>query len=116
MIDEDAQFFAQHPDRYAHIRMPKLILAHDPRTRRVRYVLECSGEFWSLGPHDKSRRRIICWRVPKDNVYYDPDKPQILKIPFLTYADETIEDRDDVLLSIVHQVMMDAAKQQGGVR
>ena len=113
MIDEDAQFFATHPDRYARIRMPKQVLARDPRTRQVRYVPECEGEFWSLGPHDKSRRRIICWRVPRDNVHYDPDHPQILKIPFLAFADEEIADRDDVLLPIVHEIMMDAAKKQG---
>jgi limonene-1,2-epoxide hydrolase len=89
------------------------VLARDPRTRQVRYVPECEGEFWSLGPHDKSRRRIICWRVPRDNVHYDPDHPQILKIPFLAFADEEIADRDDVLLPIVHEIMMDAAKKQG---
>lgn len=111
MLDEDIQFFAQHPDRYAHIRMPRKVLERTLQ-RAVRYVDECAGEFWSLGEHDKSRRRIILWRVPKDNVYYDPEKPQILKIPFLAFADETIEDRDDVLLPIVHQVMMDAARQQ----
>lgn len=111
MIDEDAQFFAQHPDRYAHIRLPKVVPVRTPQ-RAVVMKPECEGEFWSLGPHDKSRRRIILWRVPKDNVYYDPDNPQILKIPFLAFADETIEDRDDVLLPIVHEVMMNAARHQ----
>ena len=115
MIDEDAQFFAQHPDRYARIRMPRKVLVRD-RQRGVHYEDECRGEFWSLGLHDKSRRRIICWRVPKDNMYYDPDRPQILKIPFLAFADEEIADRDDVLLPIVHQVMADAAKKQGVLR
>ena len=108
-MDEDAQFFAQHPDRYAHIRMPKLVLERTLQ-RAVRYVEECQGEFWSLGEHDKSRRRIILWRVPRDNAFYDPDNPQILKIPFLAFADEAIEDRDDVLLPIVHEVMLNAAK------
>ena len=112
MFDEDAQFFAQHPDRYAHIRMPKLVPTRTTQ-RAVRMVPECEGEFWSLGPHDKSRRRIILWRVPKDNVYYNPDNPQILKIPFLAFADESIEDRDDVLLPIIHEIMMKNAPTSG---
>ena len=116
MIDEDAQFFADHPDRYARIRMPRQVLARDPRTRQVRYVPECEGEFWSLGQHDKSRRRIILWRVPKDNVHYDPDNPQILKIPFLAFSDETIADRDDVLLPIIGEIMLEGAKKHGMVR
>ena len=108
-MDEDAQFFARHLDRYAHIRMPRRVLERTLQ-RAVRYVEECRGEFWSLGPHDKSRRRIILWRVPKDNAFYDPDNPQILKIPFLAFSDETIEDRDDVLLPIVHEIMLEGAK------
>ena len=115
-MDEDAQFFAQHPDRYARIRMPRQVLARDPKARQVRYVPECEGEFWSLGQHDKSRRRIILWRVPKDNAFYDPDNPQILKIPFLAFSDETIEDRDDVLLPIVGEIMLEGAKKHGMVR
>ena len=90
----DAQFFADHPDRQARIRR-----AYDD---------ECNGEFWSLGPHDRNRRRIVLWRVPADNPYFDPLKPQLLKIPFIAYADETIEDRDDVLLPIIHDIMRNA--------
>lgn len=109
MIDEDAQFFAQHPDRYARIRLPRKVLERTPQ-RAVRYVDECVPEFQTLGPHDKGRRRIILWRVPKDNVFYNPDSPQILKIPFLAFADETVEDRDDVLLPIIHHVMVEQAR------
>lgn len=112
MTDPDAQFFADHPDRYAHIRKPRPILVRTPQ-RSVHYEPECRGEFWSLGPHDERRRRIILWRVPKDNVHYDPDNPQILKIPFLAFGDETIEDTDVVLLPIIHQLMLEAAQKQG---
>ena len=38
------------------------------------------------------------------------DGQQILVIPFLAFADETIEDRDDILLPLIHRIMMDAAK------
>ncbi len=115
VIDPDALFFAQHPDRYAHIRKPVKVLARNQQ-RAVGYVDECEGEFWSLGSHDLKRRRIILWRVPPDNVHYDPIKPQILKIPFILFGDETVEDRDDILLPIIHEMMVSAAQKQGGVR
>jgi hypothetical protein len=102
--DPDGQFFVDHPDRYAHIRLPRKVPAIT-RQRAVRMVDECEGEFWSLGAHDKSRRRIILWRVPPTNALYNPADPQILKIPFLLFADETVEDRDDILLPIVQELM-----------
>jgi hypothetical protein len=105
--DPDAQFFKDHPDRQAHIRLPAKILQTD-RQRATRYVDECQGEFWSLGDHDKDRRRILLWKVPPTNRFYDAKKPQILKIPFLLYADESVEDRDDILLPILHEIMVNA--------
>jgi hypothetical protein len=95
--DADEQFFADHPDRLSHIRNA------NPH--------ELNGEFWSLGPHDSSRRRILIWRVPD----YHPLKTRypLLRIPFLAFADETIEDEDRVLLPLIHEVMMNAAKQGG---
>lgn len=103
----DEQFFATYPDRQARIRNPILRLAASSQ-RSVRYESECEGEFLSLGPHQRSRRRILLWRVPPDNPWYDPAKPPILKIPFLLFADETVEDRDDILLPIIHRIMMEA--------
>lgn len=97
---QDAGLFADHPDRNAHIREP--------------VVSECRGEFWKLGTHDPSRRRILLWRVPKDNPHYDARKQPLLKIPFLAFADETIADDDATLLPIIHQIMLDAVKQYGG--
>lgn len=90
----DASFFKDHPDRRSHIRNA--------------YDGESHGEFWTLGPHEKNRRRILLWRVPENNPHYDPKKQPILKIPFLAYADETIEDDDLVLLPLIHQIMVDA--------
>ena len=105
--EEDARFFMQHPDRNAHIRTPRMNLEVD-KQRAMSYVGEMEREFRTLGPHKKDRRRIILWRIPQDNPFYDPKKPGILKIPFLAFADETIEDRDDILLPILHQIMEDA--------
>ena len=106
---EDVHFFFQHPDRTAHIRLPKMAeeIVVDQQ-RAASYVGEMEREFRTLGPHQRSRRRIILWRVPSDNSFYDPKKPAILKIPFLAFADETIEDRDDILLPILHSIMSSA--------
>jgi hypothetical protein len=112
-MDQDAQFFQQHPDRQARIRKPGKVLVKD-RQRGVRYEDEMHGEFWSLGPHEPDRRRVIVYRVPPGNPMYDPEKPQLLKIPLLLFADETIEDRDDILLPEVHRIMTDAAKKLVG--
>lgn len=108
---EDIQFFFSHPDRRAHIRTPQLVQVID-KQRAVHMRQECEQEFLSLGEHNKDRRRIILWRIPEDNPYYDPKKRGVLKIPFLLFADETVEDRDDILLPIIHELMMDAANRQ----
>ena len=106
---DDARFFMQHPDRRAHMRTPhKVTEISDQRAAIV--MDECEREFRTLGGHKRDRRRILLWRVPPDNPFYDPAKPSILKIPFLLYADETVEDRDDILLPIIHEIMKNAAK------
>lgn len=112
----DEQFFAMHPDRQTRIRKPSL-QQHIDRQRSVRWLDEQELAFRSLGPHDKSRRRIIAYRVPQDNPMYEQVRQMaggvpILQIPFLAFADETIEDRDDVLLPLVYRIMMDAARDQ----
>jgi hypothetical protein len=105
MMDQDAQFFAQHPDRRARIRLPDGQRPVRDAQRAVRYLSECELEFRSLGPHYRNRRRIIAWRTKADH----PTHPNtIIKIPFLAFADETIEDRDDVLLPILDGIMRDA--------
>lgn len=109
--EEDVRFFFQHPDRTTHIREPRQAqeVVIDQQ-RAAAYVGELEKEFRSLGPHKRERRRVILWRVPSDNPFYDPRKPSILKIPFLLFSDENVEDRDDILLPILHQIMLDARK------
>ena len=103
----DEQFFAQHPDRRARIRHPDGPKLERDTQRAVRYLSECELEFRSLGPHDKARRRIIAWRTEADH----PTHPMtIIKVPFLAFADETIEDRDDVLLPILDGIMKEATR------
>lgn len=105
MTDQDAQFFLDHSDRYARIRPPGREPFKDQQ-RAVRFLSECELEFRSLGPHDEKRRRIIAYRTASTH----PTHPNtIIKIPFLLFADESVEDRDDVLLRIVHDLMMQEA-------
>lgn len=96
----DEGFFVEHSDRHARLRRP--------------YKGECEGEFWSLGEHQRERRRIILWRVPEQNPAFAELKKKfggipLLKIPFLAFSDETIEDADSVLLPIVQQIITEAA-------
>jgi hypothetical protein len=105
--EDDVRFFFQHPDRRAHIRTPKMAPEID-EARAAHMVGEMEREFRTLGAHKRERRRIILWRVPSDNPFYDPMKPAILKIPFLLFGDETVEDRDSILLPILHELMEQA--------
>ena len=97
--NSDKMFFENHPERQAHIRLP--------------FQGESAGEFFSLGDHQRTRRRILIWRIPKDSPYYHPIKQPILKIPFLTFDDEIVEDSDDVLLPIIATIMAEQANAQG---
>lgn len=103
----DEQFFTAFPDRRCRIRPPVKQMNID-KQRAVRYLDECELEFRSLGAHNKDRRRIIVWRVPEGNPYYDPLKRKLLKVPFLLFADETVEDTDEILMSILHGIMEQA--------
>ena len=105
----DHQFFNEHPSRQVRIRLPGRQLYKNEQ-RAVRYLDECELQFRSLGGHDPKRRRIIVWRLPRDHPAYDPEKPQLLVIPFLAFADESIEDTDEVLMPILHDIMVEAAK------
>lgn len=113
VIDADEQFFIAHPDRQTHIRAPRKMPAINAQ-RRVRMVDEYEGEFWSLGDHERSRRRIILWKVPSDRwsliPNHDGKTVPIMKVPFIAFADETIEDRDDILLPILEEIMLGAAR------
>lgn len=92
--NSDKAFFQRNPDRQAHIRLP--------------YRDECHAEFWSLGDHKRTQRRILLWRVSPDNPYAKQIKEPILKLPTLAYIDENIEDHDDILLPIIHEIMQAA--------
>lgn len=94
--NSDKAFFQKNPDRETHIRLP--------------HRDECYGEFWSLGDHNRARRRILLWKVPEGNPFVDPAANPILKIPFLAFSDETIEDRDDILKPILHTIMLEARR------
>ena len=94
--NSDKAFFEQHPERQAHIRLP--------------YKGESEGEFWSLGEHNRARRRILLWRVPANNPHYKEGEQPVLKIPFLAFADETLDDTDEILLPIVETIMSEAAQ------
>ena len=102
----DEQFFQQHPDRQARIRLPGREL-HRDQQRAVRYLSEDELQFRSLGPHDIRRRRIIVYRTPANHPTH---ANHLLRIPFLAYSDETIEDRDDVLMSVIDEIMRQAAR------
>ena len=98
LIDPDELFFRQHPSRQAHIRNAIGDEQH--------------GEFMSLGDHDRNRRRIIAWKVPA-NCKIRGFANRILTIPFLALADETIADEDHILLPMINEVMVGAAKRLG---
>ena len=103
----DEQFFKTHQDRQTRIRLPGRPQPVRDRQRSVRMLSEGELQFRSLGPHDPSRRRILVWKSPKDH----PTHPNhILQIPHLLHADETVEDRDDVLLPILQEIMTNAAR------
>lgn len=85
----DAAFFAKWSDRKTHIRKP--------------FIGEHMAEFQSLGFHDIKRRRILLTRVDFERKPLPDNK--VLKIPFLLFSDETCEDRDDILLPIIEDIM-----------
>jgi hypothetical protein len=100
----DEEFFATHKDRNYRIREPVKILTKT-KQRAMVYSEELEAEFLSLGPHKRDRRRIIVWRVPPGNPWYDPRKPLLMPIPFLLFGDETVEDNDEVLRPIMAEIM-----------
>lgn len=97
LIDTDKAFFADFPQRKT----------------RIRDAIgdEQDAAFQSLGDHDRSRRRMVIWKLPPSMRQHGT--PELLKIPFLAFGDETIENEDRILMPIVHQLMEDAAKHYG---
>jgi len=93
----DNQFFTDHPDRSYRIRLPQPSADAD----------EFDLAFRSLGPHEKDRRRIIIKRLEPAKVAMFGIK--YMPIPFLLFADESIEDTDAVLAPIFDGIMKNAA-------
>lgn len=101
LLDTDEVWFGQHKDRKVMIR---------PAGQA-----EMNGEFMSLGPHDRSRRCIICWKVPHDvDRQFAAWRGKVIKIPYLKFSDDSVENSDAVLLPILNQVMREAADGQQG--
>lgn len=96
----DEGFFRRYPSRTTHIRRA--------------FDHESEGEFWTLGGHERNRRRMLLWRPPPGHPAYKQEKCPLLKVPFLAFADETIEDTDAILLPIIAEIMQNARKQHGG--
>lgn len=95
MGNDDVLWFRQRVERQARIRTP------------------APGEFdasWRyLGMHEANRRRVLVWRVPRDNPGRSKVPDGLMRVPFLAFADETIEDSDAVVLAILKQIMAEAA-------
>lgn len=107
-LDKDNYWFVTNPDRQVHIREPRKEPAVD-KQRAVRYLDEQELAFRSLPQHDPKLRRIILYRVPPENPMYDANAPQILKIPFVLLPDEVIEDTDERLVPLIHELMVQEA-------
>lgn len=112
MIDPDTQWFTDNPERQAHIRIPR----KEPtvnKQRAVRYLDEEEMAYRHLGPHDSKLRRLILYKLPPDHPAYDPENPQILKVPFLALEGEVIPDEDGILLPLLNKMMLEAQALQG---
>jgi len=100
----DSEWFNANPQRQARIRLPGKELFRD-KQRAVRYLDEFEIQYRALGVHDAKQRRVLVWRLPSDNEFYDPEKPQLIPIPFLAKLGEEIEDTDEVLLPLLAELM-----------
>jgi hypothetical protein len=100
--DVDVQFFTEHPDRKYRIRSPLKQMVID-KQRGSHVIDECELEFRSLGDHKRDRRRIVLCRADHRGNLLPEGK--ILKVPFLLYADEAVEDDDATLGPIIFELM-----------
>jgi len=103
----DEAWFREHPDRNFRIRAPK-----DAR--------EFAYEFSSIGAdnYPRERRAVIAMRsftAGDEKMFGRPGGllPRIMQIPFLKFADETIEDNDKTLAPIVREMMGQAKGRYG---
>ena len=94
-MNDDPLYFRQQPRRSHRLRTP------------------APGEFahaWqTLGGHEASRRRVLVWRVPKDNPMRDAVPGGMMRIPFIMRQDEAIADDETTLATLLAHMMKDAA-------
>jgi hypothetical protein len=90
----DRVFFKEHEGRKLRIREPI----------EDEYLAEFRSQF---GAHDETRRRVIVAKLPAGvgNRYM----VDFMRIPFLLFADETVEDTDEILRPILDRIMREAA-------
>jgi hypothetical protein len=96
-MNSDVIWFRLHRDRDYHIREP--------------FAGEQQAAWRILGDHELSRRRIIIWRVPKNNPGRHVIPDGLMRVPFLAFADESIEDDDKTLKRIMDGIMQSASEQ-----
>ena len=72
---------------------------------------EYQREFRQFGLHEERRRRVIVARVPDHMM--QRHGIDFIRVPFLMFADETVEDTDAVLAPILDEMMRDAAEGYG---
>lgn len=89
----DERWFSQHPDREVRIRVPE--------------AGESESDFRTLGLHSLRRRRIIAVRA--HGALAARMKIKVMRIPYLLFADETVEDTEENLRPIVDRLMREAA-------
>ena len=98
MLNDDVRWFKQLPRRQTRIRVPA--------------PGEFSASWLAMGDHDATRRRVLVWRVPKNNPGRKLIPDGLMRIPLLLRADESVENDDKVLLPILDGLMREAAMAQ----
>lgn len=104
----DKDFFNANPTRQARVRRPSRV-PYKTKQRAVRYGDEFEPQFQSMGSHDRKCRAIIVYRLPHDNPNYDPEKPQLIPIPILEAFVGELQDTDEFLLPLIHELMTGGA-------
>ena len=94
MTHDDTWWFKDRPRRQARIRTPG--------------VTEFLTAWQMLGDHDASRRRVLVWRVPRDNPYRKLVPDGFIRVPFICRSDESFADDDSVTLRVLDELMRDA--------
>lgn len=94
---DDRAFFGEHKDRRFRLREP--------------FPGEYTAEFRQFGMHNEDRRRIIVARVAANMARRH--NIDFMRIPFLLFADETVEDTDQIIAPILDKIMQDAAEGYG---